>query len=160
MNEMTQTWTPEETARAMLEVFPNLGRLMHVRMRETGEEEATFMQMGVLARIQEGRMTTSDLAKMRKVSLQSASVLVQALVDRGWLTRTPDPNDRRQQLLEVTPEGAERARAVRDQMIGLIAAVVHDLTPEELQAASVFLPALHRVITTQLHPDDVTEPLP
>ena len=105
-------------------------------------------------------MTTSDLAKMRKVSLQSASVLVQALVDRGWLTRTPDPNDRRQQLLEVTPEGAERARAVHDQMIGLIAAVVQDLTPEELQAASVFLPALHRVITTQLHPNDVTEPLP
>jgi len=157
---MTQDWTPESTAQAMLEVFPGLGRVVAVRMRDTGEEEATFMQMGVLMRIQERPIRTSDLAKMRKVSMQSASVLVQALVDRGWLTRTPDPNDRRQSLLEVTPEGAARAKTVQQQMIQLIASILNDLTPEELHAGGVFLPALRRVIATQLHPEDVMDPLP
>jgi DNA-binding MarR family transcriptional regulator len=35
--------------------------------------------------------------------------LIDALVARGWVTRTPDPLDRRRATLELTPEG-ERAR--------------------------------------------------
>src|SRR5450432_3338010 len=102
---MADDWTPYAAAKALLEIFPSMGRLISSWMRTSGEEEATMMQIGVLMHIQEQPITTSELAKRRKVSLQSASVLVQALVERGWLTRIPDPNDRRQSLLQVTPEG-------------------------------------------------------
>ena len=67
------------TAQALLEIFPGLGRLIAAWMRESGEEEATMMQIGVLMHFQGQPITTSELAKRRKVSLQSASVWC-----RGW----------------------------------------------------------------------------
>ena len=82
---------------------------------------------------------------------------MQGLVERGWLTRTPDPNDRRQSLLEVTPEGLARAKARQEQIATMVAEVLAELTPEELAAAAVFLPALRRVVVSQMLPDAVPE---
>ncbi len=145
------------TAEMLLEIFPGLGRLIAVHMRETGEEDATLMQLGVLMRIKDRSVTTSELAKMRRVSLQSASVLVQNLVERGLLLRTPDPNDRRKFLLEVTPEGRERSQAVREQMVDLIAETLGGLTSEELEAAALFLAGLRRVVSEQMVSESVPE---
>lgn len=138
------------TAEMLLEIFPGLGRLIAVHMRETGEDDATLMQLSVLMRIKDRSITTSELAKMRRVSLQSASVLVQNLVERDLLRRSPDPNDRRKFLLEVTPEGAKRAQVVREQMRDLIADTLSGLTTDELEAAAIFLPGLRRVVTEQM----------
>lgn len=131
---------------------------MTLRLRELGEEEATYMQVGVLMRIMEQPLTTSELAKQRKVSLQAASVLVQGLVDRGWLTREPDPNDRRQSLLQITPEGMARTHALREQMTHLVAEALGQLSPDELHAASIFLPALHHLVTAQMRSHGFTNP--
>jgi DNA-binding MarR family transcriptional regulator len=145
-----QPQTPQAIAQMLLETLPRLGRLIAIRMRELGEDEATFMQLSVLMRLKEQRLTASELAKHRKVSLQSASVLVQNLVERGWVTRVPDPNDRRQSLLEVTPEGLERAEATQKLMRETIAESLEEFLPEELAAAAVFLPALQRVVTAHM----------
>src|SRR4051794_10041080 len=154
---MQDEWTPYVAAKALMEIFPGLGRLMASWMRTSGEEEATMMQIGVLMHLKDQPITTSELAKRRKVSMQSASVLVQGLVERGWLTRVPDPNDRRQSLLEVTPEGLARAKVLQEQLATMIADVLAQLTPEELAAAGVFLPALRRVVASQMLPDPVPE---
>lgn len=154
---MIENWTAHSAAQALLEIFPIMGRFMSAQMRARGEDEATFMQIGVLMHLREQPITTSELAKRRKVSLQSASVLVQGLVERGWLVRTPDPNDRRQSLLEVTPEGLERAQAAQEMITAIIAEVLDELTPEELAGASVFLPGLRRAVTAHMIPDAVPE---
>ena len=154
---MESDWTPRTIAHALLETFPAIGRLMSVRMRALGEEEATFMQIGVLMHLRETPNTASELAKRRKVSLQSASVLVQGLVERGWLTRVPDPNDRRQSLLEVTPEGLARAEATQEQVTSMIAEILNDLSQEELAAAGLFVPALRRLVFSQMQPDTILE---
>ena len=154
---MQDEWTPYAAAKSLMEIFPSMGRLMASWMRASGEEDATMMQIGVLMHLKEQPITTSELAKRRKVSLQSASVLVQGLVERGWLTRVPDPNDRRQSLLEVTPEGSARAKALQEQIATKVADVLAELTPDELSAAGVFLPALRRVVASQMLPDLVPE---
>ena len=154
---MQDECTPYAAAKSLMEIFPGLGRLMAAWMRASGEEEATMMQIGVLMHLKDQPITTSELAKRRKVSMQSASVLVQGLVERGWLTRSPDPNDRRQSLLEVTPEGLARAKALQEQIATMVAQVLAQLTPDELAAASVFLPALRRVVASQMLPDLVPE---
>lgn len=138
-------WTPYVTAQALLDILPSFGRLIALRMRDGDEDDATLMQVRVLMLMKDQPITISDLAKRRKVSLQSASVLVQAMVERGWLARTPDPNDRRRSFLEVTPEGLRRAEETHQQMTGMIAEVLAGLTEEELAAASIFLPGLRRI---------------
>jgi DNA-binding MarR family transcriptional regulator len=113
---MGDSWTPYVAAGELLDLLPVLGRIMFSYANAMGEEKATLMQIRVLSFLIENRLTVSDLAKKRRVSLQSASTLVQGLVERGWVTRAPDPDDRRRALLEVTPEGLARARLAREQL--------------------------------------------
>jgi len=130
-----------------MRIFPNLGRQISAFLRDTGEEETTLMQVSVLHQIKEQSLTASDIAKKRRVSLQSASVLVQGMVEKGWIIREPNPNDRRQFLLQITPEGIEKAEATRNQIINHLTGFMENLSPEEIAAGQVFLPALYRSLT-------------
>lgn len=150
-------WTSYAVAQSLIAGLPPLARLIAVRLRETGDDDVTLMQIGVLKRIEETPMTTSDLAKQRKVSLQSASVLVQAMVERGWLVRVPDPNDRRRSLLQVTPEGLRCAESTHEHMTTILADMLDGLTADELAAAGVFLPALQRVVAKDMAPVDAPQ---
>ncbi|HEX2622877.1 MAG TPA: MarR family transcriptional regulator [Phototrophicaceae bacterium] len=152
---MDSPWTTKVLAEELMKLMPNLGRLISTYLRDAGEEETTLMQMGVLFQIQGRPTTASELAKKRRVSLQSVSVLVQSMVERGLLVRTPNPNDRRQWLLEVTPEGLERAQITASQIIGYMADLMHGLSEEEIAAAKVFLPALRQLLVDKMVMDDV-----
>ena len=152
---MTNSPTPYATASELFRTLPLLGRVIGTRMRDTGEEEGTFAQIMVLMQYQDHPFTVSELAKKRRVSLQSASTLAQRLVDRGWIVRTPDPNDRRQTLLELTPEGIEHAQAVHEQFISNMAEILEPLTSEELEAGETFLKALQRIL--QVMPEETPE---
>ena len=143
---MSDSWTPYILADELFDVLPSLGRLMVHFVGESGEEKATLMQVKTLFFLLERPLTTSELAKGRKISLQSASVLVQGLVERGWVVRIPDPNDRRQSRLEVTPEGMARAELAKDHTSKYMTALLEELSPEEIAAAQVFLPALKRLV--------------
>ena len=153
-----KSWTSSELAAELLKVIPSLGRLIALYTRESGEEETTMMQVGVLFHIQQQPITTSELAKKRRVSLQAASVLVRGLIDRGWVVRTPDPHDGRQFLLEITPDGLERAEFTRRQVADYLARFLDGLTVEEMVAAQIFLPGLRRVVQQQMVPDTAEEP--
>ncbi|WP_029429978.1 MarR family winged helix-turn-helix transcriptional regulator [Blastococcus sp. URHD0036] len=66
-------------------------------------------------RIAAGDATTADVATHLGVTKQSASELVAALVERGYVTRGPDPRDARARLLTLTSRGracTEAAEAV------------------------------------------------
>ncbi len=144
---MDETWSIQILAEALMKIFPNLGKQIAANLRASGEEETTLMQMSVLYQIHKELITASELAKRRRVSLQSASVLVQGMAERGWITRLPDPKDRRQFLLEITPEGLEKAEAIRTQVVNYLAGFLGELSAEELAAAQIFLPALSRILT-------------
>lgn len=150
---MSET-TAHTLAQTLLEIFPQMGRMMATRLKEADSDadESTMMQVRVLTLLKEEALTTSELAKLRKVSLQSASVLVQSLVEKGWVVREPDPKDRRQWLLRTTPEGEARARASLELLTSVLTDIFSELSPEEIEAASVFLPALRRVVTGHMTP--------
>jgi MarR family transcriptional regulator, negative regulator of the multidrug operon emrRAB len=79
------------------------------------------------------------------------------LVEKGWVVREPDPNDRRQWLLKVTPAGQERAKASLDLLTNILTDLLSELSPEELAAAQVFLPALQRIVTGHMMLDTTPE---
>lgn len=135
-----------DLAEELLKLIPKLGRTMSHYIQKEGETELTMMQMGVLFHLQNCPMTASDLAKKRQVSLQSASVLVQGLVEKGWVTREPNPADRRQFLLQLTPAGVDLSHQSKQKMVAFLAELLSQLTAEELTAGQQFLPALHRTL--------------
>ena len=66
-------------------------------------------------------MTVSELLDILKITKQSLSRVLSQLVDQGFVTQRPGPTDRRQRLLELTPQGAELERRLTENQRALFA---------------------------------------
>jgi len=139
-------WTSEEATREVLAVLPLLNRIVGAEVRREAGEDTTIGQFRVLAHLAEGPLTLSVLAKRRRVSLQSMSELMQVLVERGWISRAPDPSDRRQHLLELTEHGRAHYLRVQEMTIRQLAPLLAQLSADEMAAVRMALPALRRVL--------------
>jgi DNA-binding MarR family transcriptional regulator len=135
-----------EATRELLAVLPLLNRIVAAEVRREAGEETTMPQFRVLAHLSASPLTLSALAKKRRVSLQSMSELVQALVERRWVARTPDPGDRRQSLLSLTDQGRVHYERAQAQTLQRLTPLMAQLGPEELAAVRTALPALRRVL--------------
>ena len=139
-------WTPEEATRELLAVLPFLNRIVVNELRREMGEDTTMPQFRVLSYLVDGPLSLSELAKLRRVSLQSAGELVQSLVSRGWIERTPNPNDRRQSLLHLTDAGKSQYEKAQYSMMSSLTPLMANLTDTEMAAVQIALPALHRVL--------------
>ncbi len=140
------TWTPERAAEELLSVLPLLTRIVAATVRCEVGEDTTMPQFRVLAHLAEGPLTVSDLARRRRVTLQSMGQIVQTLVERGWVMRAPSAADRRQQLLTLTDRGRAQYERVQARAIEQITPLLARLEPAELAAVQAALPALRRVL--------------
>jgi DNA-binding MarR family transcriptional regulator len=151
-------WNAEQTARELLTVLPLINRMMAAELRQEAGEDTTMPQFRVLTYLTEKPLTLSEIARRRRVSLQSAGDLVQTLVERGWISRTPDPNDRRQILLLLTEEGSRQYQRAHQRMLEHLIPLMEMLTAAEIAAIQAALPALQRVFSgedsVEVDPDD------
>ena len=133
----------------LLAVLPLLNRIVAAEVRREAGEDTTMPQFRVLAHLAAGPLTLSALAKKRRVSPQAMSELVQVLVERGWIARAPDPSDRRQSLLQLTEHGRSHYERADAQTLRRLAPLMAQLSPDELAAVRLALPALRRVLTQE-----------
>lgn len=79
-----------------------------------------------------GSMPIGALAEVLHLSASATSHLVERLVERSFVARTEDPNDRRQKQVAITPEGLEViARLGRSRTESLMRAL--DMVDPELR---------------------------
>jgi len=98
--------TVEESARELLEVVPIVMREIRVQMRSQGSLELTIPQFRVLNFVSRNRgCSLLEVADHLGLTSPSASTLVDALIERGLMTREEDPMDRRRVRLAVTSRG-------------------------------------------------------
>ncbi len=151
-------WTAEQAARELLTILPLINRIMVAGLRQEVGEDTTIPQFRVLAYLAEQPLTMSEIARRRRVSLQAAGELIQTLVERGWVNRVPDPNDRRQTLLHLSDAGQQQYRRAYSRMLSHLTPFMEQLTPEEMSAVQVALHALRRVLageeTVEINADD------
>lgn len=141
-----ERWTSTEAASELLAVLPLLARIVATEVRREAGEDTTMPQYRVLAHLAERSLTLSDLARRRHVTLQSMGELVQSLVERGWITRSPAPNDRRQHILTLTEQGRQHYEQAQAQLLARLVPILDQLNPEEMTAVQICLPALRRVL--------------
>ncbi len=66
-------------------------------------------------------MPVSALLGILKITKQSLSRVLAQLGRQGFITQRPGPSDRRQRLLELTPQGAELERRLTEAQRALVA---------------------------------------
>jgi DNA-binding MarR family transcriptional regulator len=99
--------------RLQTRIFLDLGRISRVLERRITElfaarglADVTPQQANVLMVLFEARspLTARSLATSMAVSEQTMGRFVRALEGEGWVTRTPDPEDRRAIQVRLTPK--------------------------------------------------------
>ena len=126
-------------------------RVMFSRLRRkltelATEDDLTPSQTAVLIRIANGPASTSELAGAERVRPQSMATTLAGLDRHGLITRKPDPDDGRRQLITLTPQGRKRAesgRKVREEW--LIRAMQDNYTERERQVINEALSLLERI---------------
>lgn len=95
-----------------------------------------YRALAFLSSLASGRAAPSDLAGQLAVSKPTITALVDGLVARGYVARTPDPDDRRRVTHEITPEG-ERALAAADAAVAeRLGQLARHLDPDDAEAAA------------------------
>lgn len=72
-----------------------------------------------------GPLRVGDVARRLRVDLSVASRQVAALADRGYVVRRADEDDRRAQVIAVTPEGRRALRESHRRMVEALSAALH-----------------------------------
>jgi DNA-binding MarR family transcriptional regulator len=107
----TGTNSPTEADFAVLVVGAarSVTDRLNAAVAEAGIEDMSSRYGFVIRALSAGGRTLTELAEMLAVSKQAAIKVVDEMERRGFLTRVPDPRDRRAKRLELT----ERGRRVR-----------------------------------------------
>ncbi|MCG5075569.1 MarR family winged helix-turn-helix transcriptional regulator [Paraburkholderia tagetis] len=120
----------------------DVGRLYGKRYDELAKSslELTRAQCRIIAYLAHyGDMNQASLAERLEVAPISAGRLLERMEEGGWVVRTPNPEDRRELLVSLTPkaEGAlNGARRVGDEVQ---AEALSGFTPEEAEQFGLML---------------------
>jgi DNA-binding MarR family transcriptional regulator len=96
----------------------------------------------VIGAIANGGSPLSEIIRQLGVSKQAAGQLVDALVVRGYLDRSPDPDDRRRMTVTLTERGHLAASAVRSAVERVDADLAARVGSERVMHARATLAAL------------------
>ena len=112
-----------------------------------GDEELTLPETSALSRLDRGGpATSSDLARLERISPQSMGATIAALEQRGLIERDRDPHDGRRIVLSVTDAGLQVVRDRRGARTAQIArALAAGFTPGELAQLRAATPLLERL---------------
>jgi DNA-binding MarR family transcriptional regulator len=109
--------------------------------------ELTLAESSALSRLERGGpATSSDLARVDRISPQSMGVTVAALLDRGLIERNRDPEDGRRIVLSITDAGRRTLGDKRGARTEHIAAALRDgFSADELRQLESVTALLERL---------------
>jgi DNA-binding MarR family transcriptional regulator len=112
----------------------SVGLVVRKLKQAPDQRELPLAESSALARLERGGpATASDLARLERISPQSMGVTVAALLERGLVERSRDPQDGRRIVLTITDVGRRTVRDRRGARTERIAAALRDgFSGEEL----------------------------
>lgn len=110
-----------------------------------GELSAPQMNMLIMIRVREA-VSVTELAALLAVSPPSVSTMVDRLVERGLLTRTPCDQDRRKVVIRVSPEALKDIAQVEEMVLGSFVELVEAVGAETTQKWCEVLQQIKKVL--------------
>lgn len=106
-------------------------------------------QLAVLGAIEKHKEATpGELAEHEKISPPSMTKILAGLEERGLITRTTHPTDRRQQIVKLTKAAVTMIREDRRKRDAWLARRIAELTTDERAVLHAATPILERLATS------------
>jgi MarR family transcriptional regulator for hemolysin len=123
--------------------------LIDKQLKHLGIGQAGWMTIAMIAKSAEP-MSQRALADLVGVEGPSMVSMLDRLEREGLVTRAPSPTDRRVKLVHLTEAGTALYKQVKDQANAVRGALLGDLDPAQLEAATALLELLRTRIEEQL----------
>jgi|EndMetStandDraft_8_1072994.scaffolds.fasta_scaffold321700_2 DNA-binding MarR family transcriptional regulator len=143
---------PRNLAVVMRETFIALNDLVLARLAERGHGEVRAAHGVVFQYLDDHGTTVSTLSERAQMTKQAMAELVLHLEKRGYLTRVPDPADRRAKLVLPTERGREVISIAQDLVPELESRVRDIVGAERVSALRDDLEAIRRVAVEAVRP--------
>ena len=136
MNDSTgQAEVTEVAAHLRLAVARTARRLRQEATKPGGETLLTPTLTSALATVERcGPLTPSELARLERVKRPTATRMLARLEDADLVERTPDPDDGRSALVNITAEGRDRLHRVRSRKNAYLARRLKQMPAEDVVA--------------------------
>ena len=144
---------PANLAVLMREAFVALNDLVVARLVERGHELLRPAHGAVFQYLDDTGTTVSVLAERAQITKQAMTELVQYLETNGYVTRVPDPNDRRAKLVLPTARGHEVIAIAQGLVPELEAKVTTLLGVERTRALRNDLEVIRRTVRSDTTAD-------
>jgi DNA-binding MarR family transcriptional regulator len=118
------------------------GTAIRVAFGDAGFDDMPRNGAYVLARVYDDDAPFATLARELAISKQAVSQLIDVMVMRGYLERSPDAEDRRRMLLHLTPRGRAAATVAWEAATAVDEALLNQLSAEGVAALRSGLIAL------------------
>ncbi len=103
-------------------------------------------EIGVLSAISQRPQRVTELAAAEGVTQPAITLLVNRLAQRGWLTREPDPDDRRAVRVTATQSGRDAFNHVRAEYRAFFHEEMASLGDEEIQTLADAIEVLDKLV--------------
>jgi MarR family transcriptional regulator for hemolysin len=123
--------------------------LIDKQLKHLGISQAGWMTIAMIAK-SAAPMSQRALADLVGVEGPSMVSMLDRLEREGLVTRAPSPTDRRVKLVHLTDAGATLYEHVREQAGAVRAALLGDIDPAKLAAATELLELLRARIEEEL----------
>ncbi len=130
--------TKEDLGQRVIERFwetiPTIWSQVRNNLRRIATEhyEISVEQFHILRHVRKGINSVSELAEVRQISRPAISQGVEALVEKGLISRQQDADDRRYVNLQLTPQGNDLLNQIFQENHAWMLSKMDDLDPEAL----------------------------
>jgi DNA-binding MarR family transcriptional regulator len=131
---VTNGMLANQCAKAVMETVPQIMRAIREEMRQRGAPFLSVSQLRTLAFLHHSPGSCLyHLAEHLGVARPTASAIVGRLVQRGMVSRTENPTERRRVSLKLTPLGARHFRQTRQSAQSCLTSTLSRLSPARLR---------------------------
>ncbi|MDD3410627.1 MAG: MarR family transcriptional regulator [Eubacteriales bacterium] len=124
-------------------------RLLHMDVIQR-EFNMPLSHVQVLAMLHDnGSMTVSEISRRLGIAKPNITPLINRLIERGYVARKRDEEDRRMVNITICPSGASQLAQIRAKMVEFVGQWAGDLTNAELKTLNESLCNITRILGNQ-----------
>jgi len=140
---------PETAEDALSALLMTLGRRMRMRNHDDLVDPAQMPLLFALSRRRAVRL--SDIAQLTHLDASTVSRHVKQLLDKGLIVSSPDPEDGRARLVEISDEGSKVLNCTIEHRRRIVAESLTEWSVEDRESLRLQLNRLTESFQTSTH---------